>query len=139
MAFQSIYSLKEVGNWNFQVDMSRGGHPFSLQRKIKAKTMRGQATETRNAPGGPRNSYSVVLGLSSDWEGLDFLEVIVGGMSVMVMVTRRFEESLSRLAFQGLVEIGIGWFFRKIGVMSFISTNSVILSPAQCHLRSLQG
>src|ERR1700732_443188 len=102
MAFQSIYSLKEVGNWSFQVDMSRGGHPFSLQRKINAKTMRGQATETRNAPGGPRNSYSVVLGLSWDWEGLDFLEVIVGGMSVMV--TRRFESKVSREAtFQGLV------------------------------------
>jgi hypothetical protein len=46
--------------------MSWGGHPFSLQRKINAKTMRGQHSETKRAPGGPRNSYSVVLGLILD-------------------------------------------------------------------------
>jgi len=53
--------------------MSRGGHPFSLQRKIRAKTISGQLRETKSAPGGPRNSYSVVLGFNVAWES-SFLE-----------------------------------------------------------------
>ena len=54
--------------------MSRGGQPFSLQRKIKAKAVKGQLRDTNKAPGGPRNSYSVVLGFNVDCEGrgLDF-------------------------------------------------------------------
>jgi hypothetical protein len=49
--------------------MSRGGQPLSLQRKTKAKTRRGQLKDTKKAPGGPKNSYSVVLGFNVDCEG----------------------------------------------------------------------
>jgi len=51
---------------------------------MRAKTRRGQPRETRTAPRGPRNSYSVVFGLSVDWEGDlgEDMVVVVGGGGV---------------------------------------------------------
>jgi len=64
------------GICSFQDEMSRGGHPFSLQRKIRAKTISGQLRETKSAPGAPRNSYSVVFGFNVACES-SFLEFVV--------------------------------------------------------------
>jgi len=67
-----------------------GGQPASLQRNIKAKTRRGHPRETRRAPGGPRNSYSVVFGLRVDWEGDLVGDMVVVAAVVFEGLTRRF-------------------------------------------------
>jgi len=81
IACQSMNSVHEDGNWSFQVEKSRGGQPSSLHKKINPNTIKGQEIETKRAPGGPRNSNSFVLGLSSAWEG-SFLVAIMGTKGV---------------------------------------------------------
>src|SRR2546430_16158337 len=85
MACQSTYSAKEVGNCSFHLAMSRGGQPSSLHKKIRVKTSSGHTTDTSNAPGGPRNSYSVVFRFSSesDLRGFAALELMVVEQAVV--------------------------------------------------------
>jgi hypothetical protein len=78
IAFQSMKSFNEAGRNVFQVEGSRGGQPFSLQRKIKVKTRMGHRREMSRAPGGPRNSNSLVLGFNS----ICFLSVDMTGETV---------------------------------------------------------
>src|SRR5271154_4556830 len=85
----------------FQVEMSRGGHPFSLQRKISAKTISGQLRDTKSAPGAPRNSYSVVLGFNAACES-SFLEFVVAICGCVMG-----GEEVKRWEFYGMSERGI--------------------------------